>query len=257
MHPLFIVLTPTHKRPAELARAVRSVRTQTHAEYVHIIINDSPEHDYVAIEQDLQKDKKIVYIKNEKNIGKNASLNAALAYIQSHNLQGYVTFLDDDDWLHPNALEDIAHIVAPQSIPWLVTERVFAHSKDKEVQKSVLTKYNYFWDYLLGKKIIGDKTNTISTKLLFSELRPSFSKRVKNGEEWFFFCQLSPTFHYTSLPSTLTDGYATNGLNEYMQRTYNQNTWRLWREVKNMKTIIYLLLRIIKIFNKSIRNRIR
>ena len=245
MHPLFIILTPTHKRPTELARAVQSVRTQTHAEYVHIVINDSPEHDYAAIEQSLQIDEKIVYIKNEKNIGKNASLNAALAHIQSHNLQGYVIFLDDDDWLHPNALEDIAHIVAPQGIPWLVTERALAHSKDKEVQKSVLTKYNYFWDYLLRKKLTGDKTHTISTELLFSKSKPSFSTQVKNGEEWFFFCQLSPTFHYTPLPSTLTNGYTIDGLNERAKETYRQNIFLLLRERWHTRMLLYLFFRSI------------
>lgn len=247
MSPLFIIITPTHKRPAELARAIQSVREQEYTSFVHIVINDSPEYDYTTIEKELLKDEKIIYFKNKKNIGKNASLNNALCYIHDNKLAGYILFLDDDDWLNDNALQSIADVLNNNKIKWLVTERVLADNIENRKQKNTLTKYNYFFDYLLGKRIFGDKTHSISTDLLFSKNRPSFSKSVKNGEEWFFFCQVSSYFFHTPLPSTLTHGYAIDGLNIGMQKTYLQNTWKLWGELKNMKIVFYLFLRTFKI----------
>jgi glycosyltransferase involved in cell wall biosynthesis len=243
----FRILTTTHKRPELLKRAVLSVSEQEYKNYKHIIVNDSPEYDYSDIETALEKDPNIIYFKNKENIGKNASLNFALDYLEKESFDGYIIFLDDDDWLSECALKELANHLEKNNVGWLVTERVVGNTSPPRAPEK---GYNYFKDYLLGKKIVGDKTHIINIKNIAGS---RFSKKIKNGEEWFFFIGIPSVFEYKNFNTTLSDGYMDTGLNNAVQDNYIKNTFALIPEIKSLKMLVYLLLRVLlipkKIFN--------
>lgn len=240
----FRILTTTHKRPELLRRAVESVSSQEYKNYKHIIVNDSPEYDYSDIETALEKDPNIIYFKNKENIGKNASLNFVLDYLEKETFNGYIIFLDDDDWFSENALQELENHLEKNKVDWLVTERLVG---DTSPLRAPERKYDYFKDYLLGKKIVGDKTHIINMRSIASA---RFSKKVKNGEEWFFFIGLSSLFEYENFKTTLSEGYMDTGLNKANQDNYIKNTFALMSEIKSIKMFVYLLLRVISIPKK-------
>ncbi len=279
----FSIITPTHNRPKELLRCVVSVLSpspfpkergaaQTNLEVKIIIINDSPEYDYSIFENDKDiieaiENKKIIYIKNKENKGKNYSCNLALAQIvtdrYSVDNNHYIILLDDDDWLSLNALDDIEKEIlllnnsqkSKHRVKWLVTnralengERLTKNNTNKQISSGVF-KINYFWDYLITRKFSGDATHIIDAQLA---KQASFSKYIKNGEEWYYFAQLTTAFIYKDLNTTITDGYQINGLTDKLKSKYIENTYLLWRDkLLNNKIFIYLILRTFK----SLKNK--
>ena len=252
----FSIITPTHKRPEQLSRCVNSVLNQTKLlpPYVFleqcptlrpvqekdlnsefeteiIIINDSPHYDYSIFENDEQikkaiENKKIIYIKNEDNKGKNYSCNLAL----SHVVGDYVIFLDDDDWLSITALTEIYNNLNDKSIPWLATNRCYENKESLTKNKTHKEMINYFWDCMVFKRFSGDATHIIEANLAKSAC---FNTKIKNGKEWYYFAQLTPTFIYKDLNSTITNGYHDNGLSDKLQ---NKN------KIQKLITTIYNLL---------------
>lgn len=237
----FSVIIPTYKRPEKLKRALDSVATQFGDFSVQIIvINDSPEYDYSGIEQYIQSidtPHDIIYLKNDENKGVNYSRNVALSYVDTDT--DYVVFLDDDDWFNDKALVDIQDHTENGKVQWLMANRV---TKDRSLTTHSVLKntYSYFFDYLIFKKIKGDATHCIARDIA---VKARFSSQIKNGEEWFYFIQLPVVITYAPLPTTMSEGYDVEGLNVRMQDTYKKNTKYLFKEVKNLKMLVYLTIR--------------
>ena len=241
----FTIITPTYNRPDELARAVESVLGQTYQDFQMVIINDSPDYDYTSFENKYISNDKIIYIKNNKNSGVNFSRNTALE--KAKDLESdYVIFLDDDDWLYGDALENINNILEKESYNWLITNRTAGNTNLTKV-KTKKEKYNYFWDMLMLRNIYGDATHTIKTS---EAVKYKFSKHVKNGEELYYFTQLPFDFVYENTNSTDSNGYTVNGLTDVLKNKYKENTNNLWKEKLNWKMFLYLTMRSLKALTK-------
>ena len=96
------VIITTYKRPDYLRQAIESVLKQTFKDFELIIVDDDPE------SQNLEKvilsyrDPRIIYIKNEENLGGAKSLNVGLKVANGD----YIAILDDDDvWLSEDKME--------------------------------------------------------------------------------------------------------------------------------------------------------
>lgn len=249
----FSIITPTYNRPVELKRAIESVFAQDYFDWEIIIINDSPDYDYSIFENsDLIKNSQIKYFKNPENFGVNYSRNFALGKVLDET--DYIIFLDDDDLLSKNSLKDVnAYLENNKNITWLLTNRQILNKDNKDNQeiqntkiKKIKDQYNYFWDYLIFKNISGDATHIIKKDIA---IKYSFSKSIRNGEEWFFFFQLPGKIIYKDLNTTISYGYGE--LNEGQnKKTMLKNIPKLFLEaIKafNLKNkflvIIYLILR--------------
>ena len=295
----YYIVTPTYNRSQALTRCVQSVLEQNGNDFDFeiIIINDSPEANYSTFENEyLHKtysytDKvdisytKIKYIRNNKNSGVNFSRNAALNYIERgsasfasaggmtqkdtelQNKSEYIIFLDDDDWLAPNALQDITDILKTKksqnkedvklssNIKWLVTNRALTSGESLSSIRQNIIK-NYVLEFLLLRKSSGDATHAIEKSVALSA---RFSKKVKQGEEWIYFASLQSPINYVNINTTISEGYSYDGLNTYMslqeKRNKINNIKNLFSEtLSNRKTKIsnkificlYLFLRVIK-----------
>ncbi len=96
------VIITTYKRPDYLREAIDSVLKQSFKDFELIIINDDPEGKEVEKILMLQRDPRIIYIKNKENLGGAKSLNIGLKRAKGE----YVAILDDDDaWLSRDKLE--------------------------------------------------------------------------------------------------------------------------------------------------------
>lgn len=96
------IIIPVYKVEKMLARCLDSLLAQTYTDWNAFLIDDaSPDRSGEVAMQYVQKDPRIHYMRNEKNMGVSATRNRALALIQSE----YVAFLDSDDWWEADALE--------------------------------------------------------------------------------------------------------------------------------------------------------
>jgi len=201
----FSIITPTHKRANLLSRAVNSVLGQTYADWELIIVNDSPDDtSYTSLERNIT-DPRIIYLNNEQNMGVNFSRNRALNNVTKD--ANWVIFLDDDDYLAPDALATFRELITIHpNKKWFVTNRAYANGKPITNFPKSDTEYYYAWDYLILKRCKNDATHCINTSLV-NNVR--FSKTIKQAEEWFFFFQvgLKSEIFYHDHDSTFSDGY--------------------------------------------------
>ena len=214
----FSIITPTHKRADNLARAVQSLLQQTYTDWEMIIVNDSP-HDraYQHFASSIN-DARIHYHVNDTNKGVNYSRNRALAAVSSDSK--WVLFLDDDDYFAPDTLATFAELITShKNKKWFVTNRALVNGTPVTKFPRDNVSYSYAWSYLILKRCKGDATHCIETKLA-SSIR--FSERIKQAEEWFFFYQvgLRSRMYYRDHNSTITEGYDAKGGLNFRKRTF-------------------------------------
>jgi hypothetical protein len=101
-----------------------------------------------------------------------------------------------------------------------------------------------FTDYLVCKKVTGDSTHIINTKIA---IKSKFSTKVKQGEEWVYFIALPKDIIYKNINIKGGYDYSSDGLNANSIRRYKSNTFILFKETKNVKMFIWLIMRLFKL----------
>jgi len=255
MEPSFAIIMTTYKRPTEVLRAVGSIRAQSYPTWQAFVVIDDTLTDYSELMREIGNDSRFTLIKNTENIGKNASVNRALAILRRDNFRGYVVFLDDDDWLAPACLADFASAITkyPEN-HWFVSQRTHHETNvPYTFSKTDRDLIHYASDCLIERRFGGDATHCIDFTLTTTA---EFPNQVKNAEEWLYFATVGttiPSFRYLALTGTYSAGYAPGGLSdEYHKHTeQKQNAPKLAREVWERKIfdpyiLLYISLRLVR-----------
>lgn len=98
--PTVSVLIPTYNRASLLKQAIDSVLTQTFGDF-EVIISDNASTDGTQALVKSYSDRRIVYLRNSRNIGWHGNMNRCLMSARG----SYLTFLPDDDLMMPENLE--------------------------------------------------------------------------------------------------------------------------------------------------------
>lgn len=254
----FSIITPTYKRRTMLNRSVQSLLAQSYTNWEMIVVNDSPgdlSYENFTVEF---ADERIHYVLNDINRGVNYSRNRALDMVSKNS--DWVIFLDDDDYLAPEALEGLRDlIIAHSKTKWFVTNRAYAN--DVLVTKYPKSEkwYSYTRDVLILKRCRGDVTHCIKTDVI-NNIR--YSRFIKQAEEWIFYYQLGlhEKMYYCNQNSTITDGYdVISGLN-FRKRTKAEQFRSFYAFIQEGYTLnilhrpsflLYLFVRFLRIFLKQ------
>ena len=103
MNPEVTVIMSVYNGAAHLRESVESILTQTYSGFEFVIVDDGSEDDSAEILRELaRRDKRIVTIRNERNIGLTRSLNRALRRARGE----YIARHDADDVAMPNRFEE-------------------------------------------------------------------------------------------------------------------------------------------------------
>lgn len=96
------VILPTYNGGRFIARAIKSVLAQAYSDFELLIIDDgSTDNTSTVVSPFLAQDSRIHYIRNERNLGLQKTLNVGLKMAQG----GYIARIDDDDqWIAPDKL---------------------------------------------------------------------------------------------------------------------------------------------------------
>ncbi len=99
-HPLVSVVIPTFNRARLLSRAIQSILTQTYQTFEIIVVDDCSNDNTAEVLRNI-RDKRIKYVRHDKNMGGAAARNTGIKASQGE----YIAFQDsDDEWL-PSKLE--------------------------------------------------------------------------------------------------------------------------------------------------------
>ncbi|MBL4798648.1 MAG: glycosyltransferase [Oleispira sp.] len=196
----FIIGVPTFNRAHLIPRILSSVQEQNYTNWTLLFVDDFSIDDTTSVISAFSdSNPKIQYRKMNQNSGVNAVRNRIIDEAKAIDSKAFLLFIDDDDYLAPEslALAD-EQITEHGEFSWFSLN---CHRQDGS-KLSRVAEYgalSYLNDYMFGKKIKGDLTHILKLESLGDE---RFTSEFKNGEEWYFWVNLSLTH----------DMYAIDGL---------------------------------------------
>ncbi len=101
MADIVSIIMPSYNTDRFIEESIRSVQGQTYPDWELIIVDDCSTDDTDAVVQPFLADRRIKYLKNEKNSGAAVSRNRALREANGK----WLAFLDSDDLWRPEKLE--------------------------------------------------------------------------------------------------------------------------------------------------------
>lgn len=165
MNPKVSVIIPVYKVEKYIERCVRSLMEQTLQEMEFIFVDDCTPDDSMGIahrvaEEYLQRKGQLLFFTNEKNRGQLQTRIYGLAHAKGE----YVSFVDSDDWIEPEAFESLYHQAKTDSAECVIfgyhrdfadhselCQRVFGYNSGKELVANVyrFPFEFFFWGNLL------------------------------------------------------------------------------------------------------------
>lgn len=103
--PQISVIVPVYKVEPYLHRCVDSILGQTFSDFELILVDDgSPDHCPAICDEYTRKDSRVIVI-HQKNGGLSAARNAGIDWVLANSDSQWFSFVDSDDWVHPEYLE--------------------------------------------------------------------------------------------------------------------------------------------------------
>jgi len=242
MKPTITVLTTCYNHEDFIGQAIEGVIAQTYPYWKMIILDDrSTDGSRAIIQSFAEKDERISYYFDDKNVKKSARLNTYLDKVDTE----YVAFLDSDDFWREDRLEKQMEVF--QSHP----EIDVCYSDGLVVDSRPAPKEGELWETLSSNQLFSEihripekRSGNIYTELLkgnfifFSSplVRHDIMKGIsfivvdKLGEDWYFWldvAQRGANFKYLETPLSY---YRIHG-SGMMQSSWKQKGFFESREV--------------------------
>lgn len=160
---MITVIVPVYKVEKYLNRCVDSILNQTYTDFRIILVDDgSPDNCGKICDEYAEKDNRIVVIHKE-NGGLSDARNAALQWFYAKGEDGYILFLDSDDWIHPQLMELLIEPAITHSVNVSVGAFEWVYSHEERDYPRYTPEYkimspedflvNHSWDfnYACGK----------------------------------------------------------------------------------------------------------
>jgi glycosyltransferase involved in cell wall biosynthesis len=170
--PLISIVIPTHNRAAILQRALDSVVAQTFQDYEVIVVDDASKDNTQAFLRTYES-ARLRVLRNETNRGVSAARNLGARAARGE----FITFLDDDDALRPDALDALNERIS--NVPGLdflwggrlvhemdAADRPIGTREEDWSQAPATVRGNSFLQYVL----------TIATSSVFTIRRTAFER---------------------------------------------------------------------------------
>ena len=105
------VIVPVYRVEQYLHRCVDSILAQTYADFELVLVDDgSPDNSGAICDSYAVRDSRI-HVIHQENGGLSAARNAGIDWTVEHSDCQWLTFIDSDDWIHPQMLEILLDMV--------------------------------------------------------------------------------------------------------------------------------------------------
>lgn len=165
------VIVPVYNVEKYLSRCVDSILNQTYQDFEILLVNDgSPDNCGKICDEYAEKDSR-VFVIHQKNGGLSAARNTGIDWFYEQGKSNYITFVDSDDWLHPEYLRALMNGISENNMKISVCnyKRVTAETPHESCDNFnfELTspedflvnhswQYNYAWGKLYHKSVFDD-----------------------------------------------------------------------------------------------------
>ena len=150
------VIVPVYKVEPYLHRCVDSILNQTFTNFELILVDDgSPDNCGVICDEYAAKDSR-VHVIHQKNGGLSAARNAGIDWAFAHSDSTWLTFVDSDDWIHPQMLEILYHTAVDNHVKVSICSFAITHGEKPEVlpdeyKVSIYTPVDFYNSVACGK----------------------------------------------------------------------------------------------------------
>ena len=109
MEPQICVIVPVYKVEKYIHRCVDSILAQTFRNFELVLVDDGSPDSCGAICEAYAAADPRVRVLHRENGGLSAARNTGIAWMLQNSTCPYLTFIDSDDWIHPQYLEILLH----------------------------------------------------------------------------------------------------------------------------------------------------
>ena len=114
--PTISVIVPVYKVEKYLGRCVDSILTQTYRDFELILVDDgSPDRCGELCEGYAARDSR-VHVIHQENGGLSAARNTGIDWVFANSDSQWFTFIDSDDWVHPEMLAQLLNAAVQQDV---------------------------------------------------------------------------------------------------------------------------------------------
>ena len=103
--PKVSVIVPVYRVESYLHRCVDSILAQTFSDFELILVDDGSPDSCGAICDEYARQDSRIHVIHQENGGLSAARNAGIDWAFANSDSQWLTFVDSDDWLHPQMLE--------------------------------------------------------------------------------------------------------------------------------------------------------
>lgn len=146
------VIMPAYNAAAYIEEAIRSVMDQTYPAWRLLVLDDGSADDTVQIVRNLaQQDPRITLLCNDANMGAARTRNLGLELCED----GYVAFLDSDDWWHPAKLATQVALAVETGADIVYTSYAIIDADSRPCRQPYLVPEYTDFNRMLRENVIG------------------------------------------------------------------------------------------------------
>lgn len=201
------VIIPVYNRERTIRKAIDSVFIQD-ADIELIVVDDNSIDNTEGIIKSFH-DKKIIYIKNDRNMGANYSRNRGIEVASRE----WVAFQDSDDvWRKDKLLRQIALANSDKSIDAVYTNYLY-HQKNGRFWPAIPFHVDRaymetdLYNTLLNRNVVG--TPTLMIKKSCIEKEGGFNQELPRLQDWELCIRLTKKYKFAYVDDILVDAYDT------------------------------------------------
>lgn len=202
--PTVSVIIPAYNRVHLVGRSIRSVLNQTYQDFELIVVDDGSTDNTEEVVKEFQKqDRRVKYIKHEKNKGASAARNTGI----KNSLGYFLSFLDSDDqWLR-NKLEcDVKILNDNKDCVICSTGHTFIDEKTgKIVGKSIFNEQFVSQKIVLRGECIATNDFTAVKKVVLDI--GGFDEKLPARQDWDFWIRITSVGLGVQVPINTVNKY--------------------------------------------------
>jgi len=201
-NPTVSVIVPTYNRAHLVGRAIQRILNQTYQDFEIIIVDDGSTDNIDDIIKEFQKkEKRIKYIRHEKNRGGSAARNTGIKAVRGE----YIAFLDsDDEWL-PEKLKRQIEVFknALSEICVVYTGFVYKDELNRDTSKQfVPKKRGWIYEDILAGNCVGT-TSTVLIKRKYFEKAGLFDENLPSCQDWEMWIRIAKEYQFDFIKDLL------------------------------------------------------
>jgi len=214
--PIFTIVIPTFNRAHLISETINTVLNQTFSDFELIIIDNASTDNTDRIIESITDRKRIIYHKSEVNKERSHSRNKGIKMAKGE----FITFLDSDDFMYPNALMDAYSYIIKNS------STKFFHNKFEFVDNDRNIIYQPTYPSLENQYLALCSGNFLSCigvflhKSVYKNIRFNTEPKMIGSEDYEIWFDVLSKYKLGRIDKI------NSGVREHSQRTVNRDGFR-------------------------------